>query len=489
MQGTQGMVNRNGFNQCVQMNVGKLILQETGTYNPQYRRPYEMHADGVDIENIVNRISNHGDGQINGHLLSGAAGQILAPTAQIGSEIHIPQGWTEKRVRFVLEIHCQFTFSNIIYYVQGYTNYVGMTHHNIAPDMIFTINSILGVTRTTVTTPTGMRVVDMPKESFQVLGGQTQMQEPSFMMRPHDVFTGMHTEYIRNASGIDDHHRMIDNRAKIRNDVHRSSRSYGLPTNYIANLVDRYTNATMLLEYGQNNMDALSQARQSSMDPLLSENPFIRFISSQRGFGTSNTFTYSDLIKLDPGTDNVTTILVTPAAMQMQVHQTGQSEFWHGADRVTQVATIISQAVPAIMMELMISKIRFRATNHDIGGNVTFTPMDVKGLTNMDLTMNIMRFKERLISEVLFDMSFGNQEPYMLDMDIDMFGDTCIDINMYGQQTRFVTPSFCDNLTVPVISGTEYQFNSLVNGFDTLLNQVTGELVDNNRIAAKPIRI
>ncbi len=485
----QGIVDRSGFNQCIQMNVGKLLLQETGTYNPQYSRPYEIHADGADIENIVNRVAAQGDGNVTGRLLAGAAGHILAPTAAPGNEIVIPCGWNEKRVRFMLEIHCQYTFSNMIYYIQGYTNYVGMTQANIAPDMVFTINSILGVTRTQRQTPTGIQTLDIPKESFQVIGPTQQQNDRSFLMRPHDVFTGMHTEYIRNIQGLDQYHTMIDNRAQIRQDSQRSSRMYGLPSNYVANLVDKYTHATMMLEYGQNNQDALSTARNDSLDSPLLENPFIRAISRVKGFGSPNTFTFADLVRIDPNTDNMTTIMVVPTAMQMNVHHTGQSEYWHGGNRITQVATTLSQSVPAIMMELMISKMRFRVTNHDIGGVVNFTPMDFRGLSNMDMTTNVMRFRERLINEVLFDVSFGNQEPYMIDMDIDMFGDTSIDINMYGTQTRFVTPSFCDNLTVPIVTNNEMCFNSLVHGVDTLVNQVAGELVTNNKIAQKPIRV
>ena len=414
---------------------------------------------------------------------------MLAPTATIGNEIVIPQGWTEKRVRFVLEVYCDYTFSTVVYYIQGYTNYVGMSHTNIAPDMVFIINSILGVTRSTVMTPNGLQMMDIPKESYQVVGGQLVQNDPTFIMRPHDVFTGMHTEYIRNATGMDDYNRVIDNRAQLRSDTVRSSRSYGLPTNYVANIVDKYTQATLLLENGQGTQDALSRARENSLDSPLSENPFIRAISSLRGFGTANNFTFGDLVRIDPNVDNVTTIMVVPTAMQMNVHRAGQTEFWHGSDRITQVATILSQGVPAIMMDLMISKIRFRATNHDIGGQVNFTPIDFKGLTNMDLTGNLMRFRERIINELLFDISFGNQEAYLLDMDVDMFGDTTIDINMYGQQTRYVTPSFCDNLTVPVIAGTEHQFNSLVSGFDMLVNQVAGELVTDNKMFSKPIRV
>lgn len=480
-------------NQCIDIRVGKLVLQKTGTYNPQYRRPYQIHASGEQISNIVDLISAHGTARIDGGLLTGVVGNILAPAAEAGDMIYIPNGWNEHRVRFFLEVHCRFTFSDVIYYIQGYTNFDGITETAISPDLVFIINSVTSSVKTATMTPTGMQVSEVPKETYQVIGdadNYSSNYDTKYLMRPHDIFTGIQTEYIRNASDISQYSTVIDNRNIVKqSNPARSSRHYGLPAQYVASIVDKYAQATAMLDIGHTTQDALSRARERSLDPLLGQNPFFRKISDFKGNGAVNTFTYSDLVSIDGNTPAVTNISVIPTVQRAALHQAGQSAFWHGSDRITQVANILSQAVPAIMMEVLISKIHFRTTNYDSTGLINTTIILCKSLSTNSNVPGMELFKGRLAQDVLLDISFGNQDSFMIEMSVDMFGETIIDITMYGENARFVTPSFCDNLTTPVLSSTENQFMGLVSGFDTLINEVSSSLIEARDSVARPIRL
>jgi len=125
------------------------------------------------------------------------------------------------------------------------------------------------------------------------------------------------------------------------------------------------------------------------------------------------------------------------------------------------------------MMDLMINKIFFRSTNHDIGGIMNTVIIDAKSITNADLTQNFELFKRRLEKEILFDITYGNQDLYMLEMNIDLFGETTISLSVGNSpMTVFSTPSFCDSLMTPVITTNKDNFNALIHDFDVITNNI-----------------
>ena len=467
---------------AVSMRIGRLIMQETGTYNPHFQRSYQTYMDGDILNGITRRIDEFGSGKITGSLLSGVVGNVITPSPTPQGEIYIPNGWSEKRIRFLLELHCDYNIgTQMVYYLQGYTTYPGVTNTgHVAPDMEFVVNSLIGVTRVNQVTPLGIIAKDMISESSQVLS-DPNWQSPSqgnsmFMMRPQDIFRGMQTQYMQSSyAGADVSH--FDARSMLRREATRSSRVNNLPTNYVAKVIDGYCVGTDLAAYGQSDKDIVAASVEHVFETPLAENPFIRFISDRKGMGITNRFYFGDLEILDPNVSNVTNYTVTGQTQLTQVHHAGQTAYWNASDRETVVATVLSHAIPALMMELMISKVTFRSTNHDIGGNINTVIIDAKSLTNADLTRNFEIFKQRFEREVLFDITFGNQEPILLEMTVDLFGETWISISLGNSpMCQYCTASFCDNLLVPVIAGNKNMYDTVVSDFDHLVNAVTDSL-------------
>jgi hypothetical protein len=123
------------------------------------------------------------------------------------------------------------------------------------------------------------------------------------------------------------------------------------------------------------------------------------------------------------------------------------------------------------MMDLMLSKVYFRATNHSIGGVVVVTLIDGKSITTADLSQHYELFKRRLEHEVLFDMTHGNQTLFNLEMQADLFGETRITLALDGGPAiPYTTPSFCDSLLTPVMTGSKDNFFGVVHDFETLMN-------------------
>lgn len=465
--------------------VVKLLMQESGSYNAMQSRPYQTHVDQTTLDNITRRVEESRGATVTGTLLSGIAGNILTPSATPQGEIAIPYGWAERRIRFSMEVHViANTGSVIIYYFQGYTSHLGVSQSGaVDPKMEFILNSFIRVTRTQQYGPNGMQVRDIVTESANIINGQIQYQQQNqgnsdiFMMRPQDVFTGIQSGYIEDAysyyNGADAG--INDTRIKLNGESVRSNRTNNLPANYIANIVDNYQTGVKLAEFGQSDSDIISRCRELAYEAPIYENVFIRAIASVRGIPNVTSFTLGDLEKIDPDVSSVTNYITLGAVRQNQMHQAGQTAYWTGSDRETLVATILSNAVPSVMMELMISKILFRSTNHDMTGAMNTVIIGAKSLTNADLTTNFELFKKRLEREIIYDITFGNQESYSLEMDADLFGETTITISLAsGPVVSYTTPSFCDSLTAPIITGNKENFFNVVHDFEQLMNNVNG---------------
>lgn len=460
--------------------VAKLILQESGTYNVLYHRPYKTTVTPHDLENITTRIDQTNGQKITGSLLAGVASNILSPSASPEGNINIPNGWNERRIRFVMEVHVDTSMSsNIIYFFQGFTSHLGITPSgHIDPNMEFYINSFIRVSRLTQQTPYGTYLKDIVTESAHVLNGSLQnnmsnLNNP-YIMRPQDIFHGIQSNYLNNVYINNNSGSVIDTRITLGNNQGlRSKRDNNLPANYLANIIDSFQNGNMLAEFGQENHDVMSRCASLVVEEPISENIFIRAINNVKGYSLGASFNFGDLEKVDPNINAVTNYITLGQVQINQLHTAGQTAYWNASDRETLVATILSNSVPAIMMDLMISKLHFRTTNDSIGGVVNTIIIDGKSLTDADISGNFQYFKTRLEKEILYDISFGNQDIYLIEMQVDLFGETKISVSLSGGPViMYAVPSFCDSLTVPVIAGSKDSYFNVVHDFEVIMNNV-----------------
>lgn len=461
--------------------IAKLILQETGTYNPMFSRPYQLHVDGAAMDSIVTRVEQANGAAITGSLFSGLTQNILNPSATPQAEIPIPLGWTERRIRFIMEAHVSTSMgSTFIYYFQGYTSHLGVTPNGaVDPRMEFIINSYVRVNRVTCQNAYGAYTRDVVTENCHVVNGNIFKQSQTgvaYMMRPQDIFIGAQSSYLQNAySGRAGAGSFHDTRVGLNEAAVSSNRTNGLASSYIAKIVDSYQTTSAMSQFGQSSDDIYTGSAQLTSEAPLTDNVFLRALANVKGFGSVATFTLPELERLDTNVRNVTKYMTLGGTTANVVHNIGQSAYWNSTDNETLIATILSNAVPAVMMELMISNIHFRSTNYDIGSQMNTVLIDAKSLTNADLTQNFELFKKRIEREILLELTYSNQLSIMLEMKADLFGETMISISVSGAPpVIYTTPSFCDGLLAPVISNNSDSFNSLVHGFDQIINSLSG---------------
>ena len=472
----------------------KLVMIETGTYNDQYLRPYNTNVDGTVMGIIADRVNQNSTGfGFNAAALSGIAGMFITPQANPESNVGIVGGWNERRIRFLMEIECFFsTGGSNTAYIQGYSNFMGVAHSGaVAPDMVFYINSVVYTRKVTQQTPFGSHVYENVVNNSHVLynnhwdnayqPGQTRL------LRPQDIYKNIATSHL---PGVFDQNTGIvyDGSSTLRNEATMSSRAHGLAGTYAANIIDSYCKASEYHKFGQNEEKVLEESRNLIMDEVAAADPFIRTLMSVTEGGLTNHFTYRDLLAIDPNADNVAMLSVQGQTQQlgMQTHVTGMTQHWHGGDRNTVSATVLSQAVPSIMLDLMIKRIAFKSTNHTVGGVNVTTIVNGESFTNMDMTNHFNMFINRLETQVIKDITFGGQDSYALEMRVDLLGETWISIAVgSGPLIDYVTPSFCDALFAPVITNNIDTVQNITNDFSNLITSVR-DVTNSKRMGGLP---
>lgn len=469
--------------------VNKLFLQETGTYNAMYNRPYEVNTQGGALENAISRLEA-AKGELHGGGLAGIGSMLLRPTVNVTqgvSDIYIPNGWSTRRLRFVLEIEVTSrTGSTSIYYFQGFSEFVGVSMQgSIDPRMKFFINSFIRVGRFQVPTATGLAYKDVVQESAQVLNGQLLYQNNLEVrrLRPCDVFAGIQVNHLSAATYGD----VIDTRVGIENGTMSfgSQRANNLPTNYLAKFMTGFKDASNLAAFGTGNEGILSRAQCTTManESEPGENPVLRAFANIQGITQTVDFSMSDLTQLDPEAPRRTVYNPISQIAYGTLHSTGQSENWSSTRPETQFAAQLANTIPALMMESFISELHFTASNMMGMNQSVCMETHAKALTGADMSGHIALLMRRIQYEVLFDLSYGNQDVYDLIMSVDVFGETRIEVSMYGKShVLYAVPSFGDGLLAPVYTRGEQQYQQLTNDMEIVTNYIKEATVPSNAI-------
>lgn len=460
-----------------------MVMTETGRYNNMYQRPYITDIDGGTMNILAERIANSDAKRATSGLVSGIASSIASPTATPGSEVIIPYGWNERRIRFVMEVEFELSTGSVgIYYIQGYTAYPGVSLTGaVDPNMPFIINSYTSVNRVHVMTPMGLSYKDMITDSAQLFtnpdGSVFANSNMMYGLRPEDIYKGIQSSFLTSSMDLDGS--MVDTRYVLNGKLQRSNRSNNIPSNYVGKILDSYMVANDLVDFGQGNSDIISRSLHNSLEPSVKENHFMSVLATINSGVSSNMFTWGQLQRLDMAIDAKTQYLTLGEAVRTStgVHDVGMSEYWTGSNYTTHIASILSSAIPALMMEHMLQKVVMRSTNHDLMSNMNTIVVEFSSLSHIDPSHNVNLFKHRFEMEVMRDVSMNNQMAYMLEIKCDLFGETWISISIDSEpMVLYTVPSFCDSLYTPVMTNNRDHFSRVTNDFNQLVSYVTDEV-------------
>ena len=442
-----------------------------------YLRPYTAVCDQNDIDIIGNRVQQAGGSKITSDIVTGVASRVIRPDANPHSLIHIPSGWNEQRVSFIMEVHVEMpTQTTSIYYFQGYTNYCGLgTTNTIDPQMLFIINSFMQVSRVPRLIDGQVQHIDTVIKSAQVINGKIMNQSVhgGYRMAPCNLFHGSQSSGINAAYKHYKNEAIDDTRVHLGLESYGSDRTNNIASGYLAKILEAQSRVSQTMGIGNGFHDVADMQYGFAYEPPVNENPFIAAISRLEHQMCTTEFTMNTLVKIDP-TVNSRTNLISLGAAQAQLHSAGQTSNWTATDRETQIATVLGNAIPSLMMSLMIGAIHFRCTNDSAGSEFQYQIIDGRTLSNLDLRQNFNIMMSRLEREVMFDVTFGNNVRYTLDVSAHLFAETRIKLSLdYGGTYEYTIPSFCDSVTSPVIADNAETFHGIVNTVDLLANAIS----------------
>jgi uncharacterized protein YvpB len=474
--------------QSVSMRVKSLILHDTGTFNNQVMRPYVTNVTGDSISNIMTSLESNRPQRISAEFLSGTVSNILSVSARPESSINIPNGWDTRRFRFILIVEVDFNVGNMQrHFFQGYTDHYGLSLGNkLDQNMRFHINSFINVAVSQVKTPMGLSEMENVVESISMLTNGSQSGygsvglSPFSMIRPVDIFTGIESAPYLNAAVSDTY----DTRSMMGTGTHRSNRENNLPTNYMAKIFDTFLSTSRASGFTDNYKDVIGASIVNLDEKGIGGNPFIRAISSiYQSAAPVSSFTLTDLMSVDSNANHAISLIEAPARLRNEMAQAGRTEYWEAQTRETVAATIIVNGISAIMMELMVTKIKLTSSNHDITGRMYTALVDMKALTSADMSNNADRLVRRFENEIMNDVTFNNQDRYTLRLEVDLFGETVIAISLSGDpEVVYSSPSFSDSLLAPVITSNSSARSDMINDFESILSMAS-EAVNGSGIA------
>jgi hypothetical protein len=448
--------------------ITKFLLHETGSYNPQFRRPYEVAVTGTAFNIVKERLA--GSNSYVAGAMGGISTDFIRPSIETEKQLNIDNGWDSRRLRFMLELEYNwYTGGAVKEIVMGYTNHNGIgLSGSIDPNMTFIINSVMQVRTNIEMTPLGNQTHASVFDSSHILAdnnwGGVYSNVGDERMRPEDVYSTMSRSQLKGLAGT-----LRDTRQANSTIPVKSRRANSSPANYMAQVLQGYREANSAADLGQTDVALLDQARSNTQENLVAKDPFMSAIAECRGQGPSNTFSFNDLQLIDPNIQYVTKATLMGNVELAASHRQGQTEYWHGSNSETLAATVLSQAVPGLLMELALTRAYFRSTNDTIGGHITTTVANVDGFSNANQEGPTQRFIYRLEHEVLADISNGGQTNFALEMDVDLLGETRIQISLNsGPLIPFVVPSFCDAIMVPVLTAQPKIITDLAEGFEQL---------------------
>lgn len=479
--------------------ITRLLLRPSGTWNQQFMRPWELNVTGAAALTALAEAAVSYHGELTPGGVASIARSSLAPTVAAVCEAPIENSWAEERLLFVMEVEIIGKLGGKSrYWFQGYTSYNGVSlQGSIDPNMNFYINSYLGVTVSKTLGGDGMMYeIDTLLESCQVTNGlfynDMGQQIDPISMRPYDVLAGIQLDYAAQQNilhgGVSPN--VNDQRISLLGPLAKtSSRSNTLATSYLSNLAGNYLTASA----GQNASERntiIGGAMAGVSDGNLSSNAFFAMLAGvrQNQMVPLNFFNMNELLCIDPTVNQRTTLARrgdTQSSRYMHMNgqdieipysQAGNSEYWNNLTNETMVATTLSNALPTLAASAMVEIVSFAAYNQAHQWVVAVNGCE--GFSRTAITMRMEQFKRRLVDEVLVGIQHRLGDitvPINLNVFFDMFGATRIEVNI-GQQpetTVFLTPHFSDSLNSAIIAPHRQHLQNITPTLERALNHMS----------------
>ena len=471
--------------------IERVLLSYTGTYDQATRRPLTVVASDQSIlEDVTRRIESNRNQFVSAGIFTGIANQIVAPSATAITNAPIASGWGSRRFRFVIELSEESQLAATRRYIlQGYTDRAEISFNNtLDPETLFFVNSYVVVSRTmqvdgNMNTFFSDRVV----RSCQILDGKVISQDmtDNYYQRPKDVFEVIQSGHMENYAGQPVH----DLRFSDTNAVRFNSRRNNQTNFYLEDVTSKFVEQYNMSQSGFGNDGIYSRVVNAFDDPYENEVPLFRAIDRLRGatMMASSNFRWRELERVDNTVDHKTDVITIgavqavprvtsdglPAPVGFNQYTAGNTAGWNGQNTETIVANMLTNYLPGIMLDCMVTMAWFEMTNEVPGGQATFLPKNMVSLLGSNAGPYFQTFIQRCTNDLAREISYNGMFTFRLECCIDIQGEFWMNVSINGgPMEQFVAPVFADSLFSPMINPSRQQTFALANEMEVLCNAV-----------------
>jgi hypothetical protein len=456
-----------------------LIYIPVGQYHEMFNRPYVSSANHAAIHSIIERMHEDNTRYLTEKTLQGLTGDLIQPSVVPGY-CAIDRSWlsTPKYI-FVLSVQATDIHGiTMNYYIQGYTNYNGISMNGHAdPNMEHYINNIIETTIVTVNTPFGVNTTERISKVYNVIANTFITNDNYiFLQRPHDVYSNIETMNIANvAYQTAEVGTVMDTRYMVNsmNSVAKPSTvTNNIPINYVKSVINAGIKGRVEQDFqlSINDYNDAHYSKENIAEVNLTANIFIQYLRHKAGRTHLYSFVFTDLLGIDATiADRFKLINITKEdGLLAQTPQVG--EFWHGQDRETLVAYSVIETAVATALQYGFVKMHCTVSNmYDPTGNVYAMITNFQSyiqLPDDQLHMLAEMFKNNIINKSFIDLTFGNRVPCTMNIYVDVFGTTKLSLSYNGpHETWYTIPAFANSLFAPIVTMNK-------NGLDTLAQDV-----------------
>lgn len=472
----------------------KVLFIPTGTYEAQYYRPFESNLTSDSLEHLKRRTR---DGQnLEANALAGAASGFLAPTAQAQGDVSIANGWGEKRYRFIIELNVDQFGLKLKQILTGYTDHLGTgtmtaTGYVVDPNMALYINNVMTLRETVQYTNRGQMSTWSVLDNSQLVREANNMQQmqgqfgmvpcTNTLLRPYDVFCRLSSFALEeNESAA-----VIDYRTGVTNGLEKSQRRNGGSATYLSRVLKSHQGALRDMSLTGNPMNVADAAADTVSEGDVYDDPALHILTARSDLLSTGAVSYGQMCQIIGNFDNSAAFLsqrdvvTTPGMSQ---HTAGSKEHWGGCNRETLAATILNNSVSNIMADTLLTQAWFHAHNQTPTGEIVVSFNPEAPYKTFSTALNPAEhaevFRFRLAHEVLMEISHRNQIPFMVDMRVDLLGETHVTISLDGYPpVEYAVPSFCDALSAPIVASNQNTLNTLATDIETLSSHLNHQIV------------
>ena len=483
------------FNNNYQSNsrLTKLIFAMTGSYQDQVYRPYHANYSDTNLQAQFVEATCQNT-KITANKIAGIAGEIIKPNAIPQGSVVIPNGFGTQRLYFMMEVMHDDGARQVL---SGYTSYADIGHSSLDPAMSMHFNQSITLrdhihNGRTHTTQTDMsHLVGRPELTQQQIVGSTQ-QKP-VKMRPADLVSSFDLLETHSMYAGDARDGFIDEKLVLENPV-KSRISNGSAASYLTDVTNAYVNSSTPTdnEYGWQTRNSVASG--NICESLLTAD---KFLASTTNFASrlleGGEITWGELTRACPEAIELAraSIEFMCSNRQKLANNTKQAGMSSGFNASTWEAVIDAQlrgSVPAIMCQYNLTRLKVimqtccvsqvQMTTGNMHGIMdpktgsSCAVLDARGLSGQDVVSLTNMIEQALHSIALPEVSNNYQEQLNISIDMDIFGDSTIDISYRGNPAaRFISPTFASALNLPIIGQSHQHVDGVIHDLHDICTQ------------------